>query len=68
MYPLLLPGMPLSESRELTERPDTDDTDDAVETERSSWGTAFSASEGVTQGSGETERSGGGEDVVSMVG
>jgi hypothetical protein len=60
--------MPLSESRELTDRPDTDETDDAVETERSSWGTAPRASEGVTQGSGDRDLSGGGEGVVSMVG
>lgn len=59
--------MPLSERRELADRPDTDDTDEAVETERSSWGTAFRASDGVTHGSGEDDRSGGGEGVVSMV-
>jgi hypothetical protein len=67
MYPLLLPGMPLSERRELADRPDTDETDEAVDTERSSCGRALSASDGVAQGSGEEARSGGGEDAVSMV-
>jgi hypothetical protein len=56
--------MPLSESRELAERPDTEDTDDAVDTERSSCGTAPRASEGVAHGSGDEARSGGGEDDV----
>jgi hypothetical protein len=65
MYPRLLPGMPLSESRELADRPDTDDTDEAVDTERSNCGTALRASDGVIQGSGEPVRSGGGEDVAS---
>jgi hypothetical protein len=59
--------MPLSESRELTDRPEKDDTEDAVETERSSGGIAPSASDGVAQGSGDPDRSGGGEDAVSMV-
>lgn len=59
--------MPLSERRELAERPETEDTDDAVDTERSSWGTAFRASDGETQGSGEDARSGGGEGDVSMM-
>ena len=60
--------MPLSESLEPTERPDTDDTEEAVDTERSSCGTAFSASIGETHGSGESVRSGGGEGVDSMAG
>jgi hypothetical protein len=68
IYPLLL-GMPLSESLELTDRPETDDTDEAVDTERSRAGMAFRASEGATQGSGDPARSGGGEvvPVVAMV-
>lgn len=49
--------MPLSERRELTDRPDTDDTDEAVDTERSSAGIAPRARVGVTQGSGEPARS-----------
>jgi hypothetical protein len=60
--------MPLSESRELDERPETEDTDDAVETERSSRGIAFIASDGDTQDAGEEGRSvGEGDDVSSMV-
>lgn len=61
--------MPLSESRELADRPDTDETDEAVDTERSSCGTAFRARDGETQGSGEEARSvsGGGEGVASML-
>ena len=61
MYPLLLPP---SESRELADCPDMDDTDEAVETERSSLGTAFRARDGEIQGSGEDARSGGGEEGV----
>jgi hypothetical protein len=64
MYPLLLPGIPLSESRELADLPETDDTEEAVDTERSSCGMAFRASEGEAHGSGEEPRSGGGDDVV----
>jgi hypothetical protein len=64
MYPRLLPP---SESLELADRPDTDDTDDAVDTERSSCGTAPSAREGTAHGSGEPARSGGGEGAVSMM-
>lgn len=60
--------MPLSESLELAERPDTDDTEEAVDTERSSCGTAFSASIGEIHGSGESVRSGGGEGADSMAG
>lgn len=41
-----------------------DDTDEAVETERSSLGTAFKARDGEIQGSGEDARSGGGEEGV----
>lgn len=67
MYPRLLPGKPLSESLELAERPDIEDTDDAVETERSSRGTAPSAGDGVAHTSGEEARSCGGEGVVSIV-
>lgn len=59
--------MPLSDSRELTERPETDETDDAVDTERSNEGMAFRASEGVTQGSGEPARSGADIAVESSV-
>lgn len=58
--------MPLSESRELADRPETEETEEAVETERSSCGTALRASEGETHGSGERQRSGGGEGVDSM--
>lgn len=58
--------MPLSESLELAERPETEETSDAVETERSSCGTALRASEGETHGSGDKVRSGGGEGVESM--
>lgn len=58
--------MPLSESLELAERPETDETDEAVETERSSCGTALRASEGEIHGSGEEARSRGGEGVESM--
>lgn len=58
--------MPLSERRELAERPETEDTEEAVETERSSCGTALRASDGETHGSGERERSGGGEGVDSI--
>jgi len=65
MYPRLLPGKPLSESLEPTDR---DETLEAVDTERSSWGTAFSASPGVAHGSGEEPRSGGGVGIESMIG
>jgi hypothetical protein len=64
MYPRRRPP---SDSLELADRPETDDTDDAVDTERSSSGTAPSASEGTAHGSGEPARSSGGEGVVSMV-
>jgi proline racemase len=57
--------MPLSERREPTER---EDTLEAVDTERSSCGTAFSARAGVAQGSGEELRSGGGVGIESMMG
>jgi len=57
--------MPLSESREPTER---EDTLEAVDTERSSCGTAFSARPGVAHGSGEELRSGGGVGIESMMG
>lgn len=67
MYPRLLPGKPLSESLELADRPETDETDEAVETDRSSFGTAPRASDGVAHASGEEARSGGGEGVVSIV-
>jgi len=60
--------MPLSESLELADRPETEDTEEAVETDRSSRGMAPRASEGVTHGSGDKLRSGGGEAVVSMAG
>ena len=61
MYPRRLPP---SERRELTER--ADDTEEAVETERSSGGIAPMARDGVAHGSGEVERAGG-ELGVSMV-
>ena len=44
-----------------------DDTEDAVDTERSSMGTEPSASEGTAHGSGEPARSRGGEGVVSIL-
>jgi len=64
MYPRLLPP---SERRELAERPDTEETDEAVETERSRGGMAPIARDGVTHGSGDVERPGGELGVVSMV-
>jgi hypothetical protein len=62
MYPRRLPP---SERRELTER--ADETDEAVETERSSGGMAPMAKDGVAQGSGEVERAGGELDVSMVV-
>lgn len=59
--------MPLSESRELDDRPETEDTEDAVETERSSRGIAFIASEGVAQDGGEPGRSMGERADVSSI-
>ena len=64
MYPRRLPP---SERREPAERPDTEDTEEAVDTERSSCGIAPSASDGVAQGSGEDDRTGGEAGVVSML-
>jgi len=63
MYPRLRPP---SDSLELADRPETDDTEDAVETERSSSGTAPSAREGTAHGSGDPARSRVGEGVVSI--
>jgi hypothetical protein len=57
MYPARRVRPPPSESRELVLWPDTEETDEAVETERSSCGQAVRAGVGVTQGSGEAERS-----------
>ena len=64
MYPRRLPP---SDSREPAERPETDETDEAVETERSRGGMAPMAREGVAHGSGDVERWGGEVDVVSIV-
>lgn len=58
--------MPLSERRELADLPETDDTEEAVDTERSSCGTALRASDGETHGSGEEARSSGGGDDVAV--
>ncbi len=65
MYPRRLPP---SEILEPTERPEAEDTDDAVDTERSSIGIAPSGRDGVDQGSGDEARSGGEKVVESMVG
>lgn len=64
MYPRLLPP---SERRELADRPETDETDEAVDTDRSSGGIAPMASDGATHGSGEVDRAGGELGVVSIV-
>ena len=61
MYPRRVPP---ADRRELTER--ADETDEAVEKERSRGGIAPMARDGVAHGSGEVERAGG-ELGVSMV-
>lgn len=58
--------MPLSDTLELTDRAETEERDDSVDTDRSSRGTALRASEGVTHGSGEDARAGGEAAEMSM--
>ena len=57
MYPRRRPpGPPPSDSRELVDRPETEDTDDAVETDLSSCGHADNAGDGVTHAGGDVGR------------
>ncbi len=56
MYPLRRPVVPPSESREDVDLPENEETEEAVETERSKSGQADRASEGDAQGGGEDER------------
>lgn len=58
---------PLSESRELDDLPETEETEEAVDTDRSSWGHDNIAREGETQGEGEPGRSMGEGEVSSAM-